>query len=118
MPMPTPFIDPEPDSIEDAALAIIAETVPESALPDPVLAAYIAVLADEHVFNDMVWPDARALARIIADVLADTGDPVAALLSYARDTLAGTDRVVWRDRVLVTAAFVTAANALGVALGV
>jgi hypothetical protein len=54
--------------------------------------AYAAVLAEEHAFARLGWPDAGNCAYMIADAIARP-DPADVLLNHARDALAGTDGV-------------------------
>jgi hypothetical protein len=104
------ILDPDADP-ENAALQLIIR-LPAKILHSESLShvwhAYAAVLAEEHAFTGLGWPDAKLCASMIAAAITRPDAPDV-LRNHARDALAGTDRIAWRNRDLVARAFVIAA---------
>ena len=94
------------------------------------------ILSREGCFAGLCWPDARRVAAAICQELVGTelsgvdksgsaadgdllyrgksGSAADRLLNRARDALARTDGVVWRDKGRVVQAFTIAATTLGI----
>jgi hypothetical protein len=104
---------PDPDADpENAALQLIIRLPAKILHTDRralVWHAYAAVLAEEHAFQGLGWPDAKLCASMIAAAITRPG-AADVLLNHARDALAGTDGIAWRNRDLVARAFVIAAD--------
>jgi alpha-D-ribose 1-methylphosphonate 5-phosphate C-P lyase len=99
----------EPDVTAETALAIIGAGVPRRAMAETTLAGFLAVLADEHAFAGLSWPDARMAAEVIAEALCHDNAGTE-LLNMARDAGAGIG--AWRNPAAVARAFTIAAAAL------
>jgi hypothetical protein len=80
------------------------------------------ILSREGCFAGLCWPDARRVAAAICQELVGgelsgvdkSGSAADRLLNCARDVLARTDGVVWRDKDRVVRAFTIAATTLGI----
>jgi len=80
------------------------------------------ILSREGCFAGLCWPDARRVAAAICQELVGgelsgvgkSGSVADRLLNRARDALAHTDGVVWRDKDRVVQAFTIAATTLGI----
>jgi hypothetical protein len=88
--------DPDPDADpENAALQLIIRLPAKILHTDRralVWHAYAAVLAEEHAFQGLGWPDAKLCASMIAAAITRPDAP-GVLLNHARDALAGTDGI-------------------------
>jgi hypothetical protein len=104
---------PDPDADpENAALQLIIRLPAKILHTDRralVWHAYAAVLAEEHAFQGLGWPDAKLCASMIAAAITRPGAGDV-LCNHARDALAGTDGIAWRNRERVARAFVIAAT--------
>ena len=62
-----------------------------------------------RIIAGLDWPDAKLCASMIAAAITRP-DAADVLLNHARDALAGTDGIAWRDHDRVARAFVIAAD--------
>lgn len=109
-------IPDNPADPEAAALELIvrmpSDVLHTNALME-VLQDYCGVLHAERVFTGLVWDDAKAIAAAVSFDLCTCEDAADFTRKRARNVLAGTDTMPWRNREGAARAFNIAAEVRG-----
>ena len=105
------FADPEAAALE-LIVRLPADILDSDAFRD-VLRDYCSVLSAEGAFTGLSWLDAKQVAAAVSCDVCTRDDAADFLRNRARNVLAGTDGMAWRDRDGAARALNIAATVLG-----